>query len=217
MGGVIGYVNHGEFTRHILGLLTSDATLRPYEIISASTETQYVGGVIGMSAGYAPEMSVAVGNYTHKGTIDPKLRGTNQIISSGVLVANHSETAEFIANQGNSVYLVEMLSEIGTGGGLINKMDLMQHLFVANVESLTNHKLNSIGEKSIKLQNLKENKEIELEVDKVVMALGVRSDNKLYAEIKDNFNKVYLIGDAAAPRTIAHAVKEGFEKAYILN
>ncbi|MDX9692044.1 MAG: hypothetical protein RBT45_06250, partial [Acholeplasmataceae bacterium] len=32
MGGVIGYVNHLEFERHILGLLTSEATLTPYEM-----------------------------------------------------------------------------------------------------------------------------------------------------------------------------------------
>lgn len=127
-----------------------------------------------------------------------------------------SEIAEFIANQGNAVYLIEMLSEIGTGCGLINKIDLMQHLFVANVEILTNYKLNSIGEKSIKVQSLKEDKEVELDIDKVVISLGVKSDNELYEKIKNNFNKVYLIGDAASPRNIAHAVREGFEKAYIL-
>jgi len=127
-----------------------------------------------------------------------------------------SEIAEFMANQGNSVYLIEMLPEIGTGSGLINKIDLMQYLFVANVEMLTNYELNSIGEKSIKLQSLKEDREVELDIDKVVISLGVKSDNEFYEKMKNNFNKVYLIGDAASPRKIAHAVREGFERAYIL-
>jgi hypothetical protein len=96
MGGVIGYVDYLEFDRHILGLLTNDGTITSYEINSPYAEKQYIGGVIGMSTGYAPVMSVAVGNYTNKGSIDPKLRGSNQVISSGVLISNHSEAVEFI-------------------------------------------------------------------------------------------------------------------------
>ncbi|MDX9691385.1 MAG: hypothetical protein RBT45_02955, partial [Acholeplasmataceae bacterium] len=120
MGGVIGYVNHLEFERHILGLLTSDATLTPYEMISASSETQYVSGVIGMSTGYAPVMSIAVGNYTHKGTIDPKNRGTNNIISSGVLVSNHTESAEFIHLFNDQEAVLDYYTESPLAGNFTN-------------------------------------------------------------------------------------------------
>ena len=96
MGGVIGYVNNQLDQTHVLGLLTSEATLYTNEIISSYSEIQYVGGVIGMSSGLAYPMNEAFGNFNHHGEINVMERGTNVIYASGILHANHSEAVEFI-------------------------------------------------------------------------------------------------------------------------
>lgn len=120
MGGVIGYVNHTANAKHILGLLTNEATLTAYEIKSQYVETQYIAGVIGMSSGVSPEMSVAVGNYTNKGSIDPKLRNTNNIIASGVLISNHSEASEFIHLFNTSQASLDYYTESPLSGDFTN-------------------------------------------------------------------------------------------------
>ena len=57
---------------------------------------------------------------------------------------------------------------------------------------------------------------LNMDADRVVICLGVRSDNVLYREIKNSFDTVFLIGDAVVPRRIGDAIREGYEKAVLL-
>ncbi|BCR36238.1 hypothetical protein [Mariniplasma anaerobium] len=96
MGGVIGKVTNTIEAKHVLGLLTNEATLSAGEMKSAGTETIYIGGVIGMSSGLAYEMNLTFGQFKNKGVIDVLARGTNIVNASSVLVSNHSTSTEFI-------------------------------------------------------------------------------------------------------------------------
>jgi len=96
MGGVIGLVDNKLDQIHTLGLLTNDGTLSIGDLKSQYTETQYVSGVIGMSKGLAYNLVHPFGNFTNKGSIDVRGRGSNIVYSAGILISNHSENVEFV-------------------------------------------------------------------------------------------------------------------------
>lgn len=96
MGGVIGKITHSATTNHVAGLLTNAGTLTVSELISASVETQYVGGVIGQSAGVAFAMSGSQGKYRNQGVLNVSSKGSNLIVAAGVLTTNHTQTTEYV-------------------------------------------------------------------------------------------------------------------------
>ena len=56
----------------------------------------------------------------------------------------------------------------------------------------------------------------ELEADYIIMSLGNRPNRTLYEEVKEEFEKVYAIGDAYQCGTRCECGSYGFERAYTL-
>jgi 2-enoate reductase len=51
-----------------------------------------------------------------------------------------------------------------------------------------------------------------VECDTVVLAVGLKADDRLYQSLAENFPRLhYSIGDCAEPRNIMTAVWDGFE------
>jgi len=48
-------------------------------------------------------------------------------------------------------------------------------------------------------------------VDTIVWAAGVRSDDRLYRDLKGKVKELYRVGDCIAPRPMEHAFWEGEE------
>lgn len=70
-----------------------------------------------------------------------------------------------------------------------------------------------INEKGVVVEDTKTKNRSEIPCDNVVISLGVRSDNKLYKDAKDMFERIYVIGDADKTGRIASATMEAFETA----
>ena len=96
LGGVIGYAENTVGNEHMFGMLSAYGTLIAEELITPLTETTYMGGIIGQSAGTAYVLSQSFGRFYNHSTIDPKERGSNLIVAAGILTSNHSETVEFV-------------------------------------------------------------------------------------------------------------------------
>ncbi len=126
------------------------------------------------------------------------------------------EIAELLASRGNEVFLIEMLADVASEAGPLNKMDILKLLGESKVQILRSHKLKEIQANRILLEDLQSQTEKSVEIDKVVISLGVRSMDLLYNELRDRFDNVKLLGDARSPRRIADAVREGFDKAFLL-
>jgi thioredoxin reductase len=86
-----------------------------------------------------------------------------------------------------------------------------------NIHIHTDHKLIEINGNAIILEDQKEQKRITIDVNKIVICLGVKKNNSLYTQLRDELDPVLLIGDAYAPRRIADAIREGFDKGFSLN
>jgi 2,4-dienoyl-CoA reductase-like NADH-dependent reductase (Old Yellow Enzyme family)/thioredoxin reductase len=119
------------------------------------------------------------------------------------------DLAIFLAKQGKSVTIIEMLRKIGAELGYFDELIMMRELKSANVRMMPNTAVKAISNKGVTV--LAEGEERFLSVDTIVLAVGVNPDQRLYKELKGSIKNLYCIGDAIVPRTAAEAIKEGTE------
>jgi 2,4-dienoyl-CoA reductase-like NADH-dependent reductase (Old Yellow Enzyme family)/thioredoxin reductase len=117
------------------------------------------------------------------------------------------EVAYHISQSGSQVTLVEMLPKIAIGLEAMTKKILLKKLKENNVTILTEHRLVRVVENGVALLD-KDEKEIVIEADKVVIASGIRADTKLYNQVKELGYETHLIGDCLEPRTAKSAIYE---------
>ena len=128
------------------------------------------------------------------------------VIIGGGLIG--CETAEFLAEEGKDVWIVEMLKSIANDVGQNVRPFLVQRLFKKGVKVLTKGRVEEILDKGVSIN--KEDKKQIIEADTIVLAVGMISDQKLFAELENKVPEVYLAGDCVNPRRILEAVHEGF-------
>ncbi len=152
--------------------------------------------------------------YTTTNILDGSVEIKNEtvaVIGSGM---TGIETAELLA-ENNKIVLVEMAEEIAPGCYVQNVVDVMGRLGQKDVVLLPKHKLTSISENTISLQN--ENGEnVTYDVDKVVLSLGVERERSLVEQFEKEFDEVNVIGDSDKIGRIAEAVFAGYSLAYNL-
>lgn len=122
------------------------------------------------------------------------------------------ETSELLVSQGNKVTIIEMADEIAPSAWFQHVDDAMPVLEKAGTKFLTSHKLLSVSQSGIELEDLKSKKTVSLKVDYVVLSLGVKPDTVLFDTIKNSSNyKVYNIGDSLKIGRIANATESAYQ------
>lgn len=177
-------------------------------------------------ASYSPEIVITAtgGNAIHPKsfngdnvvTVTQVLNGSIDISNKKVAVIGSGmtglETSELLVSKGNKVTVVEMADKIAPGAWFQQLDDALPVLEKAGTEFLTSHKLLSVSSSGIELEDLKEKKAVAINVDFVVLSLGVRSDNSLYNDIKNSDSyKVYNIGDSNKIGRIANATESAYQ------
>lgn len=120
------------------------------------------------------------------------------------------ETAHHLTEKGCTVTIIEMADEIAPGTWMQHRDDILPKLQKAGVKIFTDTKLIKTGNGFIEAEQLKEKKILRLPCDKVVLALGSRSENRLAKELeKDGFAPI-VIGDALKVGKIADATKAAY-------
>ena len=136
------------------------------------------------------------------------------VIGSGM---SGLETAEKIAEDGNSVMVIEMADKISPQTYSQHLDDILPRLKKHNVKFFTGQKLTKITESCIALESTDGKNSQTLEVDNVVLSVGVKSENRLYKELEGTQKNLYIIGDAQKAGRIAHATRSAYEIALNLN
>jgi len=120
------------------------------------------------------------------------------------------ETADFLANQGKTVTIIEMLEYIAADIGPVRKPFLIQRLAKGSVEILTSSQVVEIVEDGIIVKDRDEKKRNVGTYNTIVLALGVKSVSELAKQIEaEGTREVYVIGDALEPRRAIQAIAEG--------
>lgn len=138
-----------------------------------------------------------------------EVQGTCVVLGGGLV---GTETAEYLANKGLDVSIVEMTGQIAAGEST-TVMPLIQKDFEEHhVKQYINTKVQSISHNVIQAISTTDEKEIEIKADTIVNALGAK---KNIFDDKDIKVPVSYIGDCAGERTadIASAIRSGYKTA----
>jgi 2,4-dienoyl-CoA reductase-like NADH-dependent reductase (Old Yellow Enzyme family)/thioredoxin reductase len=126
------------------------------------------------------------------------------------------DAALFLAEQGKKVTLTTRGDDIARGMNHSERLGYFERLSKQSVEIRTGVHLEEVTDSGIIVGD-KAGAGSAIEVDHVVLALGLTPNRKLFDELsKASDLKVYAIGDCAEPRTIFDAVHEAYWTAYNL-
>jgi len=136
--------------------------------------------------------------------------GENVVIVGGGLVG--CETAEFLAEKGKRVTIIEMLPRIGNDIIAPNRWVTMQRLRGAGVRMETRAKAEEITKTGVRVA--RDGKSEFFEADTIVLATGLKPDKSLAQELQGKVASLHVIGDCAEPGKIINAVEQGFLAGY---
>lgn len=141
-------------------------------------------------------------------TFDVVLNGNPPSSRKTVIIgggATGCEVAYHLSESGSEVTVVEMLPQVAKDLEAMTKKMLLNKLKENNVKILTEHKLVKVLDNGVELVD-KNGQKVFVEADKVVVAIGIRPDTKLYDRIKGLGYETHLIGDCLEPRTAKAAI-----------
>ena len=127
------------------------------------------------------------------------------------------ETADFMAQRGKRVTLVEMMPSIGpaTGIPVLVEQVLRRRLLSYGVELKCGATVKEIAATGITIER-EGKEELIAEINQVVVATGAKSCNELETRLEGQVPEIYVIGDAKRPRTAFEATHEGAEVARMI-
>lgn len=119
------------------------------------------------------------------------------------------ETAEYLAEQGKKITVIEMLDQMAEKMVNVARTILMGHLKGLGVELLTSCKCKEITENVVVYIDA-EGQEHRINADTVIAAIGDKAENSLYQALQGKVGELYNVGDSDRPDSIATAVSEGY-------
>lgn len=139
----------------------------------------------------------------------PSMSGRKVVIAGGGAVG--MDCAEFFAERGAEVTIVERLPQLGIDLDPLTKKYLMGVIKEHNIEVLVDTNIEEVGQKKLFLS--RKGEAATLEFDMALMCLGFRSEDHYVEEMKEYFHGKKIefinIGDSSRPRKIGYGVIEG--------
>ena len=132
-----------------------------------------------------------------------KYRGPVIVVGGGSVGCG---VAEWLAEKGEKVKIVEMLEDIAQDMFLNEKTTMLERWKNLDIEILTKRKLTSITLKGVTVQA--DGKTEEIAGETVVLAMGAKANQEL-GDLKGEIPEFFMIGDCVEPRKIINAVYEG--------
>jgi len=142
--------------------------------------------------------------------------GDSVVVVGGGLIG--CETALWLAKQGTKVTIVEILPELMIAGLPVpheNRMMLLELLVANNVNILTNTGIQEVIAEGAIISN-EIFKKRTIKADTVVLALGLKPDDKLYESLRRKVVHLHALGDCREPRNIMGAIWDSYEVAHLI-
>jgi 2,4-dienoyl-CoA reductase (NADPH2) len=122
---------------------------------------------------------------------------------------NGAETAEYLAERGKKVTIIDQLDEIAQDLATVTKAALLFSLANQHVTIMTNTVVEGVRDGELLLA--RGDKKLSIKADSIVVAVGHGPNNEIVEEMKKVGCEVYTCGDVNKPRDILSAVREGLE------
>jgi pyruvate/2-oxoglutarate dehydrogenase complex dihydrolipoamide dehydrogenase (E3) component len=126
-------------------------------------------------------------------------------------------TAEFLANAGSQVHIISNHFSIGSSLETANRVLFYKRALEKNIALLPSTKLIKIVENVAHLENIHSKKGFQIiDVDQVVLSVGRRSEDSLYASWIDaeSSKQIFRVGDSVAPRMLRDVLREAYDFAF---
>jgi len=145
------------------------------------------------------------------------LAGTRKVDGRRVVIVGGGqvgcETAEFLAEQGKQVTILEMLQDLALDMEPISRLDMLGRFKRLGINGLTGVTATAIADSTVRTidRHLRTGS---FPADAVVLAVGATPVNDLALDLAGRVGEVYVVGDAVRPRRIMEAAQEGALAAY---
>jgi 2,4-dienoyl-CoA reductase-like NADH-dependent reductase (Old Yellow Enzyme family)/thioredoxin reductase len=126
------------------------------------------------------------------------------VVGGGMIGA---ETAEFLAEKGKKVAILEMLGRIGFDMVPMATLLLYSRLKKLGVAMITNAKVEEITDDGVVYE--KDGKKQTIDADSIVLAVGSKPNTSLMNTLKGKVSELYAIGNAKEPGNVLDAIHEG--------
>ncbi|MDO8490556.1 MAG: FAD-dependent oxidoreductase, partial [Dehalococcoidia bacterium] len=177
--------------------------LKPDAIVVATGIKPAIPPITGLStSGYVTAEDVLTGKAQ---------TGDRVAIIGGGIVG--CETAEYLADKGRKVAILEMMPKLATGMVLLPRWLLLKRISAKGIRTLVGVKVEEAARDRVTFVG-KDGKKEAIEVDSIVLAAGAKANNDLYQQIKGSVPEVYLVGDAREPCSIIEAIGEAARVGY---
>ena len=137
-----------------------------------------------------------------------KQTGRNVVVVGGG--STGCETAEFLAQKGKQVAILEMLPRIGADYGPANRYVVIDRLVAAGIRLETGVKAEAIAKTGVKVIRGGLYPEF-FEADTVVLSVGMVPDDEIARTLEGKMSSVFKIGDAAKPASVKEAMESAFK------
>lgn len=134
--------------------------------------------------------------------------GQNVVIIGGGMVG--CETGHYLAEQGKTVTIIEILKRMANDMFLMTRRRLMDGLRNKKVTLLASTTCEEIRADSV-LVTTTEGKKETIPADTVIVAAGYAANDRLYKALEGKVPEIYCIGNSAKPRRIFEANSEGYQ------
>ncbi len=142
-----------------------------------------------------------------------EVRGEKIVIVGGGDIG--CETAEWLADKGKKIIIVEMLPRILKNMKKIPRKRLMSRLSQKGVKIYTETRVKSLSKRQICLERKQENS-IVLKADTIVLALPSLPDHVFIKQTEDRFKKVVRVGDSNMTGNLGSALRSAVQSALTL-
>jgi 2-enoate reductase len=136
--------------------------------------------------------------------------GQTVVVIGGGMVG--CETALWLAQNGKTVKVIEMLPAVATDILYANRVVLLKLMDLHKVEVLTNTSLIEVGDAGITVKQ-KDLKTSEISCETVVMSVGMKPERELQESLIKELPEIaetYIIGDSKEPRRIQEAIWDAY-------
>ena len=141
---------------------------------------------------------------------EQQVYGTVAVIGGGMVGC---ETAEYLAERGCKVSVVEMMDKIAAGESTTILPTLLENYKTYGVAQYPGHKVKEFRLDTVVCEN-KDGAEITIPCDYIVLAMGARSNEWDASALEGTGVEVYAVGDAAGKAAdIANAIRTGYDTA----
>jgi len=125
------------------------------------------------------------------------------------------ETAEFMADRGADVTVLEMMDGVAGDMGALDRALLMERMDDKGIEIITGAKVKALKGDKVVYEQAEREAQID-EINFIVLAIGYEANTGVEIILQERKIPYFKIGDCAEPRKMIEAIHEGFARAYEL-